>query len=262
MPVLRELQNDIIKALNVAALTVYPWSQTDSNMVVLLRDQEDGEAYFAKVFLRDTPDGLSANERYRREKTILSAMQGLGAPELMYSEDVARVLVTRGADGHGVKHFIDSGDAKTAIGAIAQWLARFHNRFETHAPAYATLADHLALYPGYSNLNGFDDVQAKARSIPLTELVLSRGDGSASNFRFTEDRVVGFDFEAAAFRAKEIDMIGIAQDFAMFTDETPHQIADWVVAHYALVRPVEDIDATIELIALMLTLLTPAAEAA
>lgn len=261
MPIIQDLQEDILKACGTDRLDVSLWSKSTSNVVALLKGST-GEAFFAKVFAYDVSSGLNASERYTREKAILSAMGGRGAPELVYSADVERVLVTRGVVGRGAKHFIDNGNALVALGSISQWLARFHNRFETRPASDRNLLQHFEHYPGYASLDGFEALGDVMQSLPLSELVMSRGDGSASNFRFTEDRVVGLDFEGAAYRAPVADMISIAQDFHILTDEPVEVIADCVVAHYTLVRPIEGVERTVELIVELLQMLRTAQEAA
>lgn len=261
MPVLKELQEDILNAIGLEAMEVSPWSRSASNVVTLLQGP-DGEAFFAKIFAFDAADGMTADERYRREKTILAAMAGQGAPQMVFHADVERVIVTRGVVGHGVKHFIDNGTGLIALASIAQWLARFHNRFDGCSTSDQTILQHLEQYRPFTSLQGFDALSGAMKAIPLDDLVMSRGDGSASNFRFTEERVVGLDFEGAAYRAKEVDMISIAQDFHALTDETPQSIAECVVAHYALVRPIANVEATVEFIAGFLPLLNAAQEAA
>jgi hypothetical protein len=261
MPILRELQEDILQATGQASLEVSLWSRSSSNIVVLLRGP-DGEAFFAKVFAYDTPGGMKAGDRYNREKTILAAMSGQGAPEMVYHADVERVIVTRGVVGHGVKHFIDNGNGLIALASMAQWLARFHNRFDERGTVDRTVFQHIKQYPRFASLDGFDELSNAMKAIPVSELVMSRGDGSASNFRFTEERVVGLDFEGAAYRAQEVDMISIAQDFHLLTDKSAQSIAECVVAHYALIRPIANVEATVELIAGFLPMLSAAQEAA
>jgi hypothetical protein len=200
------------------------WSRSSSNIVVLLQEP-DGEAFFAKVFAYDVPGGLTANQRYKREKAILSAMDSRGAPELVFSADVERVLVTRGVIGRGVKHFIDNGNALVGLGAISQWLARFHNRFETHPAPDHNLLQHFEHYLGYTSLNGFEALGDVMQSLPLNELVMSRGDGSASNFRFT--------------------------------GEGAEAISKCVVSHYAFDRAIKQPERTIELISGFLEILGP-----
>jgi hypothetical protein len=256
MSLIKDLQADLLRATGVDRLEVSLWSRSSSNIVVLLQEP-DGEAFFAKVFAYDVPGGLTANQRYKREKAILSAMDSRGAPELVFSADVERVLVTRGVVGRGVKHFIDNGNALVGLGAISQWLARFHNRFETHPAPDHNLLQHFEHYLGYTSLNGFEALGDVMQSLPLNELVMSRGDGSASNFRFTEDRVVGLDFEGAAYRAPEADMIAIAQDFHVLTGEGAEAISKCVVSHYAFDRAIKQPERTIELISGFLEILGP-----
>lgn len=257
MPVLRQLQDELTASTGASALEVAPWSRSRGNVVTLLRGPAEGQAFFAKIFAFDVTGGMSANERYRREKTILDKMGGMGAPELVFAADVERVLVTRAVAGQGIKRLLAQGEAKTAIAAVAQWLGRFHNRFEPHPAQEATLLEHFQLYPEFTSCAGFPTLSPLLSDMPLTELVMSRGDGGLSNFRLAPDRVVGLDFEGAAYRAKEFDMIGMAQGFHALTDESAEDIADWVVAHYALQSPVEDMAKTVTLIARMLPLLSP-----
>ena len=196
MPVLRDLSDQITRALGVRELKVQPLVQSSANITMLMRG--DGQALFAKIFTDADPTKLNANQRYDREKTILSKTWPVGMPQLVYFADTERVLVTREVKGHGFKHFRDADNTLDALGGMAGWLAGFHAAAEVQ-PKTGTLWDDFSQYAEFREAAGFPALQGLLSDYPLTEYVLSKGDCMAANFKFTPTGVVGLDFEGVAY---------------------------------------------------------------
>ena len=245
MPVLRELAKEITEAVGIRELAVEAHSRSSANMTMLLRG--DGQAFFAKIFTKGDFSKIDANVRYDREKQILSKTWPVGMPKLVYSADVPRVLVTREVRGWGFKHFMDNGETLDALGKIARWIAGFHASGETQ-PMGGSLWDEFTKYPEFNEAMGFDELRPLLEASSLSEYVLSKGDCSAANFKFSDKGVVGLDFEGVAFRAREYDLIGLLQGLHGLTGESIEDMVDTVVKQYASVRPIEDQHATKEVI--------------
>ncbi len=241
MPVLRELAEDITKATGVAELVVEPMARSKSNMTMLLRGS--GQVFFAKIYTDADRVSLDANERYDREKEILSKRWRVPTPMLVYSADVERVLVTREVPGHGFKHFMDEGRALEALGMMARWVAGFHASAEP-APQDGTLWDHFSKYEEFQDDPQFAGLRDLLAAQPLKEFVLTKGDCAAANFKFSENGAIGLDFEGVAFRAKEYDLLSLIRGLESLTGESVSDMVDTVVQQYSTVRPIEDEAAT------------------
>jgi hypothetical protein len=245
MPVLRDLANEITRALNIPELKVSPFSRSSANIVLLL--QGAGQAFFAKIFTNNDLEKLDANIRYDREKAILTKPWPVGIPKLVYAADVQRVLVTREVVGFGFKHYIDSGEVLEAMGMMAQWLAGFHAAAEVQ-PMEGTLWDDFVKYAEFRNSPGFDAHKGALMDYPLKEYVLSKGDATAVNFKFKAGKAIALDFEGVAFRAKEYDLVALIQGLNRLTNTTIADMVDTVVTQYAKVRPIDDPEATKDVI--------------
>ena len=241
MPVLRELAEDITRAVGVGELNVEPMARSRSNMTMLLRG--GGQVFFAKIYTDANPTSLDANQRYDREKEILSKQWPVPTPQLVYSADVERVLVTREVAGHGFKHFMDEGRTLEALGLMARWVAGFHASAEPQ-PQDGSLWDHFSRYVELQDDPEFRALKDVLSAIPLKEYVLTKGDCAASNFKFTDAGAIGLDFEGAAFRAKEYDMVALIRGLESLTGESVSAMVDTVVQQYASVRPIDDSKAT------------------
>jgi len=241
MPVLRELAEDITQAVGVGELNVEPMRRSKSNMTMLLRG--DGQVFFAKIYTDANPTSLDANQRYDREKEILSRDWPVATPQLVYSADVERVLVTREVAGHGFKHFMDQGRSLEALGMMSRWVAGFHASAAPQ-PQDGTLWDHFSQYAELQEDADFRTLKDQLSTVPLKEYVLTKGDCAASNFKFTDDGAIGLDFEGAAYRAKEYDMVALIRGLAGLTGESISAMVDTVVQQYASVREIDDIEAT------------------
>lgn len=241
MPVLHDLAEDITRAAGVPELNVEPMSKSPSNMTMLLRG--GGQVFFAKIFTDADLNALAADLRYDREKEILSQRWQVPTPQLVFAADVERVLVTREVVGHGFKHFVDEGRTLEALGMMARWVAGFHASARPQ-PHEGSLWDHFARYGELRHNADFAGLEPMLRARPLKELVLTKGDCAATNFKFTPAGAVGLDFEGAAFRAAEFDMIALIRGLEALTGESIADMADTVVQQYATVRGIEDIAAT------------------
>jgi hypothetical protein len=247
MGVMQNLQDQIVRAVNAQSLDVSTWSQSANNVVLLL-NAPNGRSFFAKIFALEQDGGLPAQLRYRRERDILRALNGDGAPRLLWHADQERVLVTAAIEGFGVKYFLDKGRAATAVEHMARWVARFHQQFETTPVEDQTLWTHVSQYPRYAMADGFDHLEPLLSSMRLRERVMSRGDCSATNFKFNRNGTFGLDFEGAALRAKEIDLLEIVSSIAELTGESVEALSEVAVQHYALVRPIDDKTKTVDVI--------------
>lgn len=241
MAVLRDLADDITKAVGIKELDVQPMARSASNMTMLLRG--GGQVFFAKIYTDADLNALDANLRYDREKEILSKRWPVPVPTMVYSADVERVIVTREVPGHGFKHFMDEGRTLEALGMMARWIAGFHASAEPQ-PRDESLWDHFRQYDELESNADFAALKPLLSAIPLTEFVLTKGDCSAQNFKFNENGAIGLDFEAAAFRAKEFDMVALVRGLSGLTGESIPALVDTVVQQYASVRPIEDAEAT------------------
>jgi len=241
MPVLRDLADEITRALGIPELQVRPFSRSGANAVLLL--QGAGQAFFAKIFTDNDPNRLDANTRYDREKTILSRSWPVGMPDLVYAADVPRVLVTREVIGLGVKHFIDRGETLDAIAMMARWLAGFHAAAAVQ-PRQGALWDDFIKYPEFRTAPGFSAHRKALGAYPLKEYVLAKGDATAVNFRFRGGQAIAYDFEGVAYRAREYDMVALIQGLNRLTGTTIADMVDTVVEQYASQRQIDDPAAT------------------
>ncbi|MDF0600828.1 phosphotransferase [Psychromarinibacter sp. C21-152] len=241
MAVLRELAGDITKAVGINHLDVEPMARSASNMTMLLRG--GGQVFFAKIYTDADLNALDANLRYDREKEILSQRWPVPTPTMVYSADVERVIVTREVPGHGFKHFMDEGRTLEALGMMARWIAGFHASADPQ-PRDETLWDHFSQYEELEGNAAFADLRGLLQSVPLTEYVLTKGDCTAHNFKFNENGAIGLDFEGAAYRAKEYDLVSMIRGLASLTGESIEAMTDVVVQQYATVRDIDDQEAT------------------
>ncbi len=241
MPVLRDLADDITKAVGIKELDVEPMARSASNMTMLLRG--GGQVFFAKIYTDADLNALDANLRYDREKEILSRRWPVPMPTMVYSADVERVIVTREVPGHGFKHYMDDGRTHEALGLMARWIAGFHGSAEPQ-PRDETLWDHFRQYDELESNAAFAALQPMLSAMPLREFVLTKGDCSAANFKFGENGAIGLDFEGVAFRAKEFDMISLIRGLSGLSGESIEAMTDTVVQQYASVRAIDDPDGT------------------
>ncbi len=245
MPVLRDLSEQITRALGVRELKVEPIAQSSANLTMLMRG--DGQAFFAKIFTDADPTKLNANQRYDREKAILSKTWPVGVPQLVYSADTERVLVTREVKGYGFKHYRDADESLEALGKMAGWLAGFHAAAEVQ-PKTGSLWDDFSQYAEFRETAGFPALIGTLSDYPLKEYVLSKGDCMAANFKFTPSGVVGLDFEGVAFRPKEYDLVALLQGLSRLTGESVPDMSAMVVQQYHAIRPIDDVAATIAVV--------------
>jgi len=238
MPVLRKLQQQISKALDCQVLDVMTWSQSKANLVLLLQSKD--QAFFAKFFV-DTPPGyLSADQRYRAEKTILMTPMEVGKPELVFSSDNERLLITKAVKGLGFKHFMDKDRVPYVLERMSKWIAGFHQAKLVNLDPVSNLWLHFKEYPEFRSKPGFDRLKPMLESYPLTELVLCKGDPTASNFKFNRTGTYGLDFEATGIRPMEYDLIGLVEGLSLFTCETIEDMVSVVVDTYHQSRPMPD----------------------
>ncbi len=238
MPVLRELQQEITETIGTSELDVTTWSRSSSNIVLLMRAEK--QAYFAKIFAESHPGRVTADRRYSREKQILSQPLRVGKPNLVYSSDGARVLVTEAIPGFGFLYFIDRGEVLRGLRMMSKWVAGFHNSVPPQPVEEETLWSHLKQYAEFLDKPGFAALEQELDAIPVTELVLTKGDTSAANFRFNRQGVFGLDFEGCGMRAKEYDMIGLIEGLHELTGESVEDMAQAVIDGYTEVRVVAD----------------------
>lgn len=243
MAVLRDLAEDITRAVGIKELEVEPMARSASNMTMLLRG--GGQVFFAKIYTDADVNSLDANLRYDREKEILSKRWPVPTPTMVYSADVQRVIVTREVPGHGFKHFMDEGRTHEALGMMARWIAGFHASAAAQ-PRDETLWDHFRQYEELESNAEFAALRPMLSALPVTEHVLTKGDCSAANFKFNENGAVGLDFESVAFRAREFDLISLIRGLSALTGESIPAMTDTIVQQYASVRPFEDQEATKE----------------
>ena len=241
MPILRDLANDITRATGIPELEVEPMARSASNMTMLLRG--GGQVFFAKIYTDASQNALDANLRYDREKEILSKTWPVPTPTLVYSADVERVLVTREVPGYGFKHYMDEGRALEALGMMARWVAGFHASAEPQ-PQDGTLWDHFSQYAELQDDPDFAELKDLLSAAPLKEYVLTKGDCSAANFKFGDDGAIGLDFEGAAYRAMEYDLVALIRGLESVTGESVPAMVDTVVQQYASVRRIDDPEAT------------------
>jgi tRNA A-37 threonylcarbamoyl transferase component Bud32 len=244
MPVIQDLSDQITRATGVPELQVEPMARSASNLTMLMRG--GGQVFFAKIYTDAgdaAPGALDANQRYDREKAILARDWPVPMPTMLFAADTERVIVTREVPGDGFKHFLDEGRALEALGLMARWVAGFHASAEPQ-PRDETLWDHFSRYAELKDNPRMEEIRALLEAVPLTHFVLTKGDCTASNFKFDGNGAIGLDFEGAAYRAMEYDLVSMIRGLAGLTGETVEDMVDTVVQQYATVRPIADQDAT------------------
>ncbi len=245
MPVIQELSDQITRATGVPELQVEPMARSASNLTMLMRG--GGQVFFAKIYTDagdDAAEGaLDANERYDREKAILTRDWRVRMPSILFAADNERVIVTREVAGDGFKHFLDEGRSLEALGLMARWVAGFHASAEPQ-PRDETLWDHFSRYAELRDNPRMAAAREVLESVKVTHHVLTKGDCTAANFKFDGNGAIGLDFEGAAYRVKEYDLLSMIRGMSGLTGETVEDMVDTVVQQYASVRPIADQDGT------------------
>lgn len=248
MQVFEELAPDITRALGLNNIAANSWRKGDRNIVYAL--SHPGGNFFAKVYAFEGDGGLTAAERFRREKGILSQRWPIGVPRLRFAADTQRVLIMEAIEGPGFKHYVDIGRPLEAVGKIAAWLAGFHSA-APKTPMEGDLWTAMSALPNYAHLGAMTWHKEALAALPVVEHVLSKGDVRMAKWKFGEDGVTGLDFEETAMRPKEFDLAEVIRAAHALSDSPIRDLAQEMIERYGEIReiaqPSETIDALMRL---------------
>ncbi|MBO9474764.1 phosphotransferase [Shimia sp. R10_1] len=233
-PVFRKLSHAITDTLGETSLKVIPWSYSACNFTYALLGDRGG--YFAKLFTDRSAGYESALKRYLRERRLLGQNWPIAMPKLRYFSDADQLLVTDEIQGHGVLHFLENRQERAALEQILRWTAAFHEAAQSVPVCEDALifCQREALF----DASALSDAQkATLKAHPIDRLVITKGDMSLQNFKFTAEGAVPIDFEYAGFRPFEYDLVVLIDQMARFSKLSKADLSVLVADIYKSHRP-------------------------
>ncbi|APX88347.1 hypothetical protein BV394_00215 [Brevirhabdus pacifica] len=194
-----------------------------SHTAVSYRAETGTERGFVKLF---DPFSRAAREAYARERDALLMLResGLVPRHIGHSDDDCMVLVDYVEPAEDPLAGESRADCVKLARRCGAWLAEY----EAIAPSRRQSGnwfDYLVAHDRYSQLLSLAQMQPWLQEIPLCGSILSRCDGSLSNFLFAADgSIAGCDFEQARFKPRGYDF---AVTYLAFASRWPlhHEVA-------------------------------------